>query len=75
LNFAELTEASDADIFAFCHVTGDCIDDDFNRMGSFFLAVVEVWHQRLDELGLIHEFPFCISVGVKTPTLSAKIRT
>lgn len=42
-------------------------------MGGFFLAVVEVWHQRLDELGLIHEFPFCISVEVKTPTLRAKI--
>jgi hypothetical protein len=30
-------------------------------VGSFFLAVVEVWHQRLDELGLIHEFPFFLS--------------
>ena len=57
IHLLEFTEIIDHHIFALGDCASDCVEDDIYSVSCFFFAVVEVWGQRGNELGLVHENP------------------
>ncbi len=67
INFLKFTKIIDHDIFTLGKVASNRVKNDVYSMRCFFLAVVEVWGQRGNELALFIQFPLYLRVNVKQP--------
>ncbi|MEY3254735.1 MAG: hypothetical protein RJA01_741, partial [Actinomycetota bacterium] len=70
----KLSKIVDGYIFALLDIAHDGIENDFYSVACLFLASVEVWSQRSNELGLVHLIPLFTRKVKRLLNLSINLR-